>query len=561
MKRDVSHSDSSDSPAGLLDRELSRRRLLTSAAAGGIGASALGAFATRASGATARGGARKKQLLVAIDATPAGIDPTTFGGPISGEVYESCYSGLTEWRLTPGPRAGSFGMDWTADPKGTIPKLASSWTISRDRRVYTYRLRKGLKSHAGNELTAADVKWTYDRSREVKGIGSFLNDLVHLKEVRVLDRYTVPFRLAAPTPSWPVDLNDSSYRGPLDSTEIKKHATKSDPWGTKWLASNAAGWGPYRLSSLVPGSQLTLTAVEGWPFPAKTPEIILKVVPQSSDRLALLARGAVDVAQFLAPQELKKLEKTPGVKIWNFQSNSIAALSLSFNDKPLDNQKVRQALAYAIPYDAIVQKVYLGYAKPAYGPLPSYSPGLVIKSQWPYKLDYDRAKQLLQEGGQAGGFTTTYVYPTSDPLGELIGVQLRSSFANIGVTLNLQSLPESPYQTALYQAKAPIVYSALGGDLPNPSYTLPLFYGPGGAANFTKYANPKVHAMLARADKMASPTQQNQYLKTAVAKALIADVPWLWIAEPGYQIASRSNVTGLGWYDGVTRWQTAYATA
>ena len=122
------------------------------------------------------------------------------------------------------------------------------------------------------------------------------------------------------------------------------------------------------------------------------------------------------------------------------------------------------------------------------------------------------------------------------------------------MTLTLQELPESPYQKVLYAGGAPLVYSALGGDLPDPSYTLPLFYGPGGGANFTKYNNPQLNALFAQANRLSSFSAKTDLLKTAAAKLLIEDLPWIWIAQPGWQMASRSNVTGLNWYL-VTRWQ------
>lgn len=557
MSREASPSDSTEILESLLeDRGYSRARFLQAVAASGASLSGLAALAPRALAATgsSRAGLQKQQIAIATSTTPAGLDPATFGGYPPYEIWQTCYTGLLEWKQIKGPIAGSLSIDWAKNPRRTVPKLAQSWTESRDRLRYTFSLRRGIMSTHGNELTAADVEWNYRRAVEVPGIQSFLYGVTHLKNVRALDKYTVQFQLSSPSPLWPVDLADYGFHQILDSTELKKHATSDDPWAQKWISSNIAGWGPYRLTSFVPGREMILEKVDGYPFPGKIPRIVFRVVPESAGRLALLSGGAVDAAANLSPQELKRLESTSGVKIWNFKSNPITGVGVNFKFKPLNDRRVRQALAYAIPYDAIIKNVYLGYATPAYGPLPTLS-GSVNKSLWTYKLDVNRAKRLLADAGYANGFTTTYVYPTSDPLGELIGIQLRSSWAKIGVKLNLRALPESPYQQALYQNKnAPLIYWSVGSDLAHASYIMPLFWGPKGSANITDYRNPKVTAMLARADKMKDWDAQEKYLSTTVAKELIADLPWLWIAEPGYQIATRTNLTGINWHAGVIRW-------
>ena len=392
MSLDKGHVDAS----GPFGRQVSRREALKYAAAGAMAvpaASQLGRFGVlgRSLAGVRSAAGQKSTLTIAISTTPAGLDPMTYGGLQSGEVYESCYAGILEWKQIPGVVPGSYGVDWSAGPGASVMRLAESMTVNGAQTVYTFKLRPGLMSHAGNELTSADVTWTYARSKAIVGIESSLNVLDNIVDVRAVDKYTIQYVLSRPTPNFPIDLCDYSYRSVLDSTAILAHATKKDPWGTAWLANNTAGWGPYKLASLIPGTSYTLTAVPGWPWPAKIPQVVCQVTPDSSERLALLARGAVDVTQELLPTELEELSTTSGVKVWNFPSNNLAALSIGFQFKPLDDVRVRQALAYAVPYQGIVQEVYLGYAEQAYGPLPSYSPKLVDKSLWPYKLDYKHA--------------------------------------------------------------------------------------------------------------------------------------------------------------------------
>lgn len=519
--------------------------------AGAVAVTASPLLAACTTSGTANGKATKRTLKIAIDATPSVFDPATAGGPTTALVYQHVYEGLTRWkRVSSAGEKGGFDIDWVGTSAGTEFRMAKSVNVSPDNTRYTYELRQGWKSHYGNEFTSADVKWTFDRAMKLKGIGSFLNGLTHIKAVNAVSKYVVQFVLSSPSPSFPVDLNDYNYRGIFDSVESKKHATSTDPWAAKWLSTHEAGFGPYKLTSLVNGQQMTLSAVPKHPFPAKVSTLLFTVVPEASSRLALLSSGAVDVAVVLQPTDLQKLARTSNVRVWNFSSNNVVALPLNVNKAPLNDVRVRQALAYAVPYDELISGVYRGYGKPSYGPLPTHSPGLVDKSLFPYKLDIAKSKALMAAAGHGNGFTLTYIYEAEDRVGAQIGTQLRTSWSRIGVNLNLVAQPQSAYNANLYAGKFDVIFTSLGGDLPNPQYTLPLFYGKGGAANFNHYDSAPVNQLISQGAAIAEATKQFDFYRKDLAKAIIDDSPWLWLLEPGYQVATRNNVTGMNWYDG-----------
>jgi peptide/nickel transport system substrate-binding protein len=372
------------------------------------------------SAAAASLAAGKDTLIIAAPTTPPGLDWEFFAGH---EVYDHVFnlnSGLTRWKKIPAEgEPGGFSIGWDAEDwnDAVVPWMAESWDVSEDGKTYTFHLRKGWKSHYGNEFTAADVKWWVERSFALKAIGKFFLDVSRIespKSLEVVDDHTVRFHLAGPTRNFPLSLS-TFWRQIPDSTEAKKHVTNDDPWATAWLKVSAGGFGPYKLEKLDPGKEVVWVADESHFSPPKIKRIIFREVPDSSVRASLLARGEVDVAQFLTPREYQSLATNKGVHVWNFKGYSILQSPLNPAFPPLDNRKVRQALSYAVPYDDIVKGVYLGYARPANGPVSDAAAGKGYPGSFPYRHDPAKAKALLAEAGYANGFSTWYGYTATAP--------------------------------------------------------------------------------------------------------------------------------------------------
>jgi peptide/nickel transport system substrate-binding protein len=506
---------------------------------------------TLAPGANTGGSA--KQLTLAISAPPPALDYEFFFGPDVWTYIFNINDRLTRWSWRPVPAVGPGAqtVNWQAEnvARITVPRMATSWTVSPDGTVYTFHLRRGWKSHWGNEFTAADVRWTIERSFALKAIGSFFDLIQNLKgpeSVKVLDPYTVQFNLTSPTPDLLLEMS-TFWRGIYDSTEAKRHATQADPWAKEWLHSHDAGFGPYRVESLTT-SEVVLVAAEGHPFPPKIQRLVFKVIPESASRVELLSRGEIDVAQNLSPEDLVALSKTSGVHVWAFQGYNILQSPLNGAYPPLDKTLVRQALSYAVPYNAIVKDVYKGFAMPAYGPLVSADAGYT-PSIFPYSYNPTKAKQLLAQAGLARGFSTYYTYPISEPEAEQVGTVLRTAFAEIGVTLDLRGVPAAEFNQVAFSAKTPLGYYNFGADSPDPHYVLSVFYLGSSSNNWGNYRNPKFDAMVEAAGKKLDWSSRLAAHRVA-EKFLIDDAAWLWIAQTGYQLAARSNVVGINWYPG-----------
>jgi peptide/nickel transport system substrate-binding protein len=543
-------TDQSKGPAtGGFRRSVTRRSFLESAAAV-VGVPFAGSLITACGGRAAP----SKQLLVAAATTPPSLDWELVFGK---EVYDHIFNlndRLTRWKEIPAPgEPGGLDLAWQANNFNEItePRMAEGWEVTNGGRTYTFSLRKHWPSHAGNEFTAADVKWTFDRSFALHGITSFYNTLATIErpdDVKVLDRYTVRIELAEPGPSLLLTMSEF-WRAMVDSELAKSHATSNDPWAKGWLKSHDAGFGPFKLDDLSPGRQVVWVAHKEHPFPPNLEKITFREVPESSNRLAMLTAGEAQVAQYLLPADMQRVQNSKDLRLWNFQGYVIASCPMNPKYPPLDDVRVRQALSYATPYPQILEKVYRGFAGPAHGPVSDHAAAFDPNLRT-YTYDPERARELLREAGHGNGFKTTLAYSTAEPLGEPVGAELRSAFTNVGVTLELEALPPSTYTHALFTGDRPMFFQTFGADSPDPAYALGVFYQSKSSNNWGGYRSAETDACLAKAGRPQLDWDQRVEEHKRCVKIIVHDAPWLWIAQPGFQVSTRRNLTGINWYAG-----------
>jgi peptide/nickel transport system substrate-binding protein len=246
---------------------------------------------------------------------------------------------------------------------------------------------------------------------------------------------------------------------------------------------------------------------------------------------------------------MQRVQDSDDLRLWNFQGYVIAQCPMNPKYPPLDDVRVRRALSYATPYERIVEKVYRGFAGPAAGPLSDHAAGFDPYLR-PYTYDPERARELLREAGHGNGFKTTLTYNTADPLGEPVGAQLRSAFEDVGVTLELEALPPSTYPDVLSTGERPMFFNQGGADSPDPAYALGLFYQSKSSENWVGYKNAKADACLAAAGRPQLGWDQRVEAHKRCAEIIADDAAWLWIAQPGFQVSTAKDVTGINWYAG-----------
>ena len=232
----------------------------------------------------------------------------------------------------------------------------------------TFKLRKDAEFHDGTPVTAKDVKWSFDRAVAVGGAAAFqmaagsmqkpeqfvvVDDNTFRIDFVRKDKFTMP-DFGVPTTAV------------FNSGLARKHATDKDPWAQDWLKNNEAGSGAYRVEKYTPGQELIYRRFDDWksgPLP-KIERVIWRVVPSAGNRRALLERGDVDISFDLPPKDVAEMATDKKLTVIStLIESTLVYLDMNVKMAPFDKVKVRQAVAYAIPYQKIMDAVMFGRGK------------------------------------------------------------------------------------------------------------------------------------------------------------------------------------------------------
>jgi len=497
---------------------------------------------------TLGGGAQTSDILVvALQGEPASLDVHQLFDPRSWMVAKALYGESIEWGRWTDPETGLVYAtpDWR-------PGLLESWErrMEGGEIVYTCHIRKGLKFFpSGNELTAEDYKYRIARVFALSPWDITIGGITKGADaVKILDPYT--FEIHIDQPNCISDRWMQEYTMMIvDSKELKKHATDEDPWAHEYLRTHALNVGPYNLDHWTPGVEIVLVKNSDYPVPeymqGHFEKIVFKIIPSVSNQLLLLKQGQIDIAPELPKKEVLDLKGTPGIKVLSFPSVNQFYLGFNVHEKPFDDPKVRQALAYAVPYEKIVDVVFLGQAqKPTTGLIPVGTNGATDK-YWVYHYDLEKAKQLLSEAGYPNGFSMDLYYDYTRSRHESAALLLKDSFGRIGINVNLVKEDPATFSEKLYAKKAPPAFLQEMISWTNDvGYTFDMCYSSRGFANFGDWVNPEAEEIHKRAWTILDP-QVRLPMYDRVQEILCTELPVIPLCQPNYTLAMRDDIGGF----------------
>ncbi len=320
------------------------------------------------------------------------MDPTKVSYTVTGNLHAPMYDFLI-----------------SLDREGKLaPGIAEKWEMAPDGLSWTYYIRKGVKFHNGEELTAADVKYSFDRYNSPD---SFYPDLKNMTErVEVVDDYTVKV-ITKGTQPW-YEYFTATYSKGQGMVQPKDYIESN---GADYFERHPVGTGPFKYANRVPGDMVEYQAVDShWRIVPAFKRLMMILMPEETTRIASLKTGAVDVVDV-------SLEGAADIEAAGLRSAAMdvftpmvilhGAYTAQGAGKPTADVRVRQALSLAINRDEIRKSFFYGKAGPATPPfLWEGSPGIDGKS-WmdyaakAYRYDLDEAKKLLKEAGYADGFS------------------------------------------------------------------------------------------------------------------------------------------------------------
>ena len=490
---------------------------------------------------TAGAALAQNTLIVAAPQTPTGFDGD-IAKVATRQMVVQTYDGLTTYKEVKGANGRI-----TLDPSKVDGLLAESWKVSPDGKTYVFKLREGVKSPWGNELTAEDVAWSFKRAFDIKRTSAFLYGQLGVTGWKALSKYEVQVDLKAPSH---IFLQMLTMYFPMihDSKQVLKNATPDDPLGLKYIDQNLVGYGPYFLESIRPGEQVVLKAnpnyFRGKPYYER---VIYREVPSAANRLALLKTGQVQWVEELSLKQINDLKKDKNVKVESVNGTQPVTIRMNPAIKPFDDKRVREAFIYATDYAAMNNAVFEGQGAPVTSMTPPTAPDWIEARK--QVRDLAKAKALLAEAGYPNGLEVPLTYAGTYWWMEPVAVQFKNQAAEAGIRVNLQRIPDPDFvRRGLVQARDMALFPA--GDATfvlDPVFALWIFGQSEGTASRIKWSNAEFDRLIAAslnepdAAKRTANVKQAQYIQAE-------DATWINLFYPGIHQAMNKCITGWVWH-------------
>lgn len=503
------------------EMRLFRRRFLTALvfAAGVVGGLPSQTFAQSRGGTLVMITQPEPPLLASYISTAASI----------GQVTTKIFDGLLEY-------------DFDMKPK---PSLATTWDVSADGKTITFKLRSDVKFHDGQPFTSADVKFTIMevlRKVHPRGISTFRD----VTDVETPDATTVIFHLARPAPYIMSSL--SSYDAPI----IPQHIYSRGDIRNSENANKPIGSGPFKFVEWRRGEFIRLDRnpdfwKKGQPY---LDRMVVRFVADSATRTALMEKGEAHIAGFgaLPYNDVKTLGASATLAVTTKGYEMISPIAeLNFNTKrpPFDNQKVRQAVSYAIDRKFAIDNIWFGFGKPGTGPISSnfavtgiYTPD-VMRYDVPDRVE--RANKLLDEAGFPKGPDGTRFEIVHDvlPYGEewqRYGEYIQQALAKVGIKVSLRYEDVATWLKRVYTDYDFQMTSNFLFNLADPAIGVHREYHsnsihPGTVfVNLTRWSSPRTDELMDQATVEHDPAKRNA-LYHEFQKLAVEAAPMIWSHE------------------------------
>jgi peptide/nickel transport system substrate-binding protein len=461
-----------------------------------------------------------RKLLIAI-----GQEPTT--------LDQSLLSTGSDYMIA--ENYGEYLIEKT--PSGDLrPGLVTSWKVSSDGKEIEFSLRKGVKFHNGDGLTAKDVEFSFERGRLKNPVVKSRLGLI--QKFTVIDDYRFKIDLKMP------DVTLIPNR--VGTAIVSK--SYFDRVGEDKFTKNPVGTGPYKFVRHAPGEYVDIERFEEyWGAKPSVREARFIFASEDTTRVAKLRAGEVDLISSCPYPLVKEITRSPGLKIVKLATLHPSP-SVSFNTQnpntPWYDKRVRRAMAYAIDWKSIVENVLQGIPE-HWAFLASHEVGYDPDLK-PYPYDPKKARELLAEAGYPKGFEFKFYWPVTGrfPMSREMSEAIASYLEAVGIRTKLVGEEWAAYQSRRDASKGPEVefVALIGAGLsgaPDPTYNFDLFFSKGG--RFSTYSNPEVNKLGAEAKAIVDDAKRGEAIKKVV-RIIYDDVAVIPIYNTVAIFAMKENI-------------------
>ena len=520
----------------------------------------------------------QNQILFLAEDVPVGLD---FDGPAATiNTSQTGYLNLLEPMIgyaRGAPNDEGIGL---LDYSKFEGRLVESWDYDAASLTWTFHLRHGVKGCNGTTFNADDVIYSFERAKSVSGktpVAWFLASLGSIKgftrdvfkpdadkslgdAVVKVDDYTVKIKQSSANGLFLLLFTVYGF-DPWDKETMQAHAAADDPWSHNYAnTENAPGFGAYCLERWVKDDEFVLRANPDY-YRGKPAidRIVMKKVPQSSNRVVTLRSGGAQLTQRLTPKEFDSLRRARGVKVAGVYGNETLFINTNFKTPLFQDLKLRQALAYGVNYQQVIDTGYVGQARKWEGLIPATFPGY-RKPKTQYGYDPAKAKALLAEAGFPNGagldkypneMRLSYAAERESTLGPIATV-IQTSLRDIGIPIALDPLPQTQFSDRRAVKKdLPMALSDIDKSVGiDAIYATKLYFvspTAGGINNMANYSNPKIDELYAQA--LVEPdAAKRAAMAGEIQEILQDDLAWIPLLETKTQWAFSDKLTGITWH-------------
>lgn len=463
----------------------------------------------------------QKTIRIALTGPIVTLDPANYRNRNTENVIRNMFDGL-----------------YTVLPDGrTVPEIAEGVT-QVDQFTWEFKVREGITFHNGEALTADDVAFTFNRvvkEGAMEGETSPRKGLMaSLQEVTVVDDYTVRFHFAAR------ETELSVKTAAVFMQIMPKDYFESV--GVEGFIAAPVGAGPFRFVEGSYSERIVLERYDGYwggapdmpgePGPALLERVIFEIVPDPASRLAALRAGDIDIMQGVLADQVPVIQSTPGVELRTGPGTNLYFFGFNTEQAPFDDPRVRQAMAYAIDYDLLVEAVYGGRADALYGVPLSWNSEIQHPDLEPFTYDPERAQELLAEAG------ATDLSFTIDTLGDnlLLAEAIAQMLREIGVDAQVRTWEAGALMEAVGNGSRQATVHLWGNASGDPQWPLwPVEPG------YSYWHDEEFHQIMGTASDIADNDERVAAFRRAY-EIVMDHVPYVTLVVPQTVEAARSNV-------------------
>jgi peptide/nickel transport system substrate-binding protein len=479
------------------------------------------AAATQPAAQAARGGL----LRVGLDVDADSLDPRLTKNTSGFRIKELAFNGLV-----------AINPDYSP-----VPDLAEKWD-NPDDKTWVFYLRPGAKFHDGSDLTAADVKFTYESVLDQAFNSPFRAFYLSVDKVEATDKNTVTFTLKAPF---------APFLSYMDLGIVPEAAVQKlgKDFGTK-----PVGTGPFKVDRWASGDTIELSANDSF-FGGRPnlDRVRVKVVPDNSGRVVGLESGDLDFVQSpVSPQDVARVQSAGKLKVERTPAAGYTYINLNCADPILADKKVRQALSHLVNKQQIIDTIYKGIGKPANGP--------IVPGMWAYSADVpsydyspDKANLLLDDAGWKAGsdgirakdgqkLSLTVRTHSEDPDRKQLIQVLQSEFQKVGIEASTNTVEFPAFFQDVQNGKYQV--GVIGWlNLSDPDRATFRQFTVDGTANYGKYKNEQVDKLLKDARTTLDQVKAKTMYGDAV-KQIVDDAPYIFVQYQEYIAMYSPRVKG-----------------